>query len=275
VEKTAISWIDSLFETFGALCQGVSVVVADASTRKDINAFIKLLRRTFVTRLVVTPTLLRVLLPDLLFLPSLTHVTSSGELLPWSLVHRFAESNICLVNLYGSTEVCGDATCFRVPAPVPDSEVRDVDDGGVPLGTPISEIGVVVVDAETLVAVADGAVGELLIYGDTLASGYVNRPEETARRFLLLPLGPSGEQMRCFRTGDCGHRDAAGVFYFAGRRDEIVKIKGIRISTLAVELALLETSGVTAVCVVAAGLDPQRLVAFVAPKTLVPSAVLR
>jgi amino acid adenylation domain-containing protein len=271
--KTAVSWIDALYEVFGALCQGVPVVVVETSTRKDINAFIKLLRRTRVTRLILTPTLLRVLLPDLLFLPSLKHVTSSGEALPFSLARRFLGSSVTLVNLYGSTEVCGDATCFRMP-PMPDPGACDEDDAGTPLGTSITGVCVVIVDPETLAVLPIGEVGELLIYGNTLARGYVGHPEETARRFPILPLGIGGEEVRCFRTGDFGHIDAKGVSHFSGRRDDQVKVKGVRISTHEVELALLEVPGVTAACVVAAGVDPQRLVAFYAPKTMAPTAII-
>jgi amino acid adenylation domain-containing protein len=271
--KTAVSWIDALYEVFGALCQGVPVVVVEPSTRKDINAFIKLLRRTRVTRLILTPTLLRVLLPDLLFLPSLKHVTSSGEALPYALARRFLGSSVILVNLYGSTEVCGDATCFHVP-PTPDPDACDGDDAGTPLGIPITGVCVVIVDPETLAALPIGEVGELLIYGNTLARGYVGYPEETARRFPILPLGIGGEEVCCFRTGDFGRINTKGVLHFSGRRDDQVKVKGVRISTHEVELALLEVPGVTAACVVAAGVDPQRLVAFYAPKTMASTAIL-
>ena len=86
--------------------------------------------------------------------------------------------------------------------------------------------------------------GELVHRGPLVALGYWNRPEETARRFkpwpsALLPAG--GDWLapeRAVYSGDTVRRDAEGFLYFVGRRDEMMKTSGYRVSPTEVEEAL-------------------------------------
>ena len=111
-------------------------------------------------------------------------------------------------------------------------------------------IGRAIPNAEVRVLREDGSEcavdepGELVHRGPLVALGYWNRPEETARRFkpwpsALLPAG--GDWLapeRAVYSGDSVRRDAEGFLYFVGRRDEMMKTSGYRVSPTEVEEAL-------------------------------------
>ena len=83
--------------------------------------------------------------------------------------------------------------------------------------------------------------GELVHRGPLVALGYWNRPEDTAQRFRPLPAhlvagreGVPGTELAVF-SGDTVRRDAEGFLYFVGRRDEMIKTSGYRVSPTEVE----------------------------------------
>ncbi|NSL85714.1 amino acid adenylation domain-containing protein [Chitinophaga sp. Mgbs1] len=92
-----------------------------------------------------------------------------------------------------------------------------------------------------------GVAGEICISGDGLASGYLNRPELTAARFLPNPF-VAGE--RIYKTGDVGRWLENGCIEFMGRTDDQVKIRGYRIEPGEIEAAIRRYAAVTAAAVV-------------------------
>src|SRR5207253_3412275 len=92
-QKTALSFVDSVWELLGPLPQGVPLVVIPDELFKDLPRFVQTLAATRVSRIVLVPTLLDVLLemfPDLdQRLPALTYWISSGEALSAELCERF------------------------------------------------------------------------------------------------------------------------------------------------------------------------------------------
>ena len=125
IQKTSYSFVDHVFETFGALGQGVPLVVCPKAARADAAALLRECAAHRVTRLIVVPSLLRVLLqaprPLAEALLHLRLCTASGEALPWALARAFLRAGpVRLLNLYGSTEVAGDVTCEVVSDAVRD-----------------------------------------------------------------------------------------------------------------------------------------------------------
>lgn len=125
-------------------------------------------------------------------------------------------------------------------------------------------IGRAIPNAEVRVLRPDGTEcavdepGELVHRGPLVALGYWNRPEETAQRFkpwpaALLPAGGHGgaglAPERAVYSGDTVRRDAEGFLYFVGRRDEMIKTSGYRVSPTEVE-EVLYASGLVAEVVV-------------------------
>jgi amino acid adenylation domain-containing protein len=136
----------------------------------------------------------------------------------------------------------------------------------VPVGRPIDpDVEVVLVD-EAGALVPLGEVGEITVRSRYLALGYWRQPELTQAAFGIDPSDPA---RRVYRTGDLGHFLDDGALVQLGRRDFQVKIRGHRVETAEVELALREHPGVAAAAVVArpdARGEPA-LIGYVVPAT--------
>ncbi|HEX4113206.1 MAG TPA: AMP-binding protein, partial [Stellaceae bacterium] len=153
-----------------------------------------------------------------------------------------------VINFYGPTETCIDATGYEVPA--------DHGDARIPIGDALPGYRTHILD-EHLALVPVGIVGELYIGGGGLARGYPGRGGLTASRFVADPYSATGE--RLYRTGDLAVRREDGILEYAGRRDGQVKVRGYRIEPGEVEAAIVASGQATA-CAVAACDD--RLVAY-------------
>ncbi|HSW06817.1 acyl-CoA ligase (AMP-forming), exosortase A system-associated [Aquabacterium sp.] len=114
-------------------------------------------------------------------------------------------------------------------------------------------IGKAIPNAEILVLREDGSAcavdepGELVHRGALVGMGYWNDAEKTAERYRLLPAGAPGRQSGlqlpeyAVFSGDTVKRDDEGFLYFIGRRDEMIKTSGYRVSPTEVEEVLYAT----------------------------------
>jgi amino acid adenylation domain-containing protein/non-ribosomal peptide synthase protein (TIGR01720 family) len=178
----------------------------------------------------------------------------NGErLAPW----RRAAPDTRVINEYGPTETVVGCCVYAAPAGA-------LGEGPVPIGRPIANAGLYVVD-RGLQPVPLGTPGELLIGGAGLARGYLRRPDLTAERFV--PDALSGEPgARLYRTGDRVRQHPDGLLEVVGRLDDQVKIRGFRIELGEVEAALASHSSLAAAAVAAwPGPSGKRLVAYVVP----------
>jgi tyrocidine synthetase-3 len=118
--KTSISFVDHIWEIFGPLLKGVPLVIYKKNEVLAIPEFIDSLHRNKVSRIVLVPSLLKAILsyPDLVYekLQWLKLWICSGEMLNVREVDKFyhtlRSSDVKLLNIYGSTEVTADATCY-------------------------------------------------------------------------------------------------------------------------------------------------------------------
>jgi amino acid adenylation domain-containing protein len=266
-QKTSMSFVDSVWETFGPLLQGVKTIVLDDETVKDVELFVATLAEKEVTRVVLVPSLLRVLLEmdgDLAQrLPMLRYCVCSGEELTGELAREFRKRmpHCTLLNLYGSSEVAADATCYEVTG----AELTE----RVSIGRPIANTRVYVLD-EHMDPVPAGVPGELYVGGAGLARGYVGSPELTAEKFIPDPFGAEANA-RLYRTGDRARFRSDGNLEFLGRVDQQVKLRGFRIEIGEIEFTLKQCPGVRQSIVVAKG---EQLLAYVtaeSPETVTGS----
>jgi acyl-CoA ligase (AMP-forming) (exosortase A-associated) len=110
-------------------------------------------------------------------------------------------------------------------------------------------IGKAIPNAEILVVRPDGTLcdddepGELVHRGALVAMGYWNDPERTSERYRPTPGQSSGICLPelAVWSGDIVRRDSDGFLYFVGRRDEMIKTSGYRVSPTEVEEALYST----------------------------------
>lgn len=232
--KTAIAFVDSVWETFGPLLAGVPSVILGEEEIRDMQVLKARLYEHKVSRLLTVPSLLRAMLDAQLDLeaglPQLTRVVTSGEKLPVDLLEQVvrAAPTLELINLYGSSEVAGDATA---------SERLTMRAGAeVPIGRPIDNCQTYVLDRH-MRPVPCGAPGQLYVGGANLARGYFRQPGMTAERFVPDPFSIE-PGARLFATGDLVRLDADGVLYFEGRVDHQVKIRGHRVELGEIEAVM-------------------------------------
>ncbi|MEE1320531.1 MAG: amino acid adenylation domain-containing protein, partial [Acutalibacteraceae bacterium] len=91
-----------------------------------------------------------------------------------------------------------------------------------------------------------GVMGEICIAGDSVAAGYLNRPEQTQEKFINNPFGEG----KLYRTGDNGYWREDGNIVFVGRSDFQVKIRGLRIELGEIESAIQAVEGIDRAVVV-------------------------
>jgi acyl-CoA synthetase (AMP-forming)/AMP-acid ligase II len=156
-------------------------------------------------------------------IPSLRAMTNTGGRIPVDGVRQLREANpqAKLFLMYGLTEA------FRATY-LPPSLVDQYPDS-IGRAIPGSEIFVL---REDLTPCDPNEVGELVQRGNTVAAGYWNNPEATARVYRPNPLRPPGapDNERVVFSGDLVRRDENGLLFYVGRRDQLIKSLGFRVS---------------------------------------------
>jgi len=136
-------------------------------------------------------------------------------------------SDVQIFNEYGPTEATVGCIVHRV-------ETGDLKANSVPIGKPITNTGVFLLDAQ-LNPVPQGVTGELYLSGQGLADGYWNQPSLTDETFVACPFKP-GSKM--YRTGDLARLNQQHDLEYLGRSDRQVKVAGIRMELGEIESVL-------------------------------------
>ncbi|MFG1882363.1 amino acid adenylation domain-containing protein [Micromonospora sp. NPDC049102] len=240
LQLAAISFDASIRDIFGPLVVGGRVVLPPDSAARDPYALLAAIERHRVTALLtLVPPMLTALATAAAGRPdaagSVRLGLVSGEALGVQHVRaaRQLSPSIALVNQYGPTEATMISTYH---------EVGD-EAGAVPIGRPIPYVRCYVLGPRGEL-LPPGALGELYLGSPGLARGYQRAPGLTAQRFVPDPVGPPGG--RLFRTGDLVRWRSDGRLVFHGRRDQQVKIRGVRVELGEVEAALAACPGVHA-----------------------------
>jgi amino acid adenylation domain-containing protein len=203
---------------------GAALVVEHSPVPQQIA---RVLREREVTVLPAVPPLWLQLLGTETFradpIPSLRLFTNTGGRLPPEAVRRLREAQpqAALVLMYGLTEAFRSA--FLPP------ERADRKPGSVGQAIPGAELLVL---RDDFTPCEPGEHGELVHRGPTVALGYWNDPETTARVFRPNPLRPAGtpDAERVVFSGDRVYRDEEGDLFFVGRDDQLIKTLGYRVS---------------------------------------------
>jgi acyl-CoA ligase (AMP-forming) (exosortase A-associated) len=163
---------------------------------------------------------------------SLRRLTNSGGKLAPSVVRRMRElfPAADIYSMYGLTEAF--RSTYLEPA------LLDAHPDSMGDAIPFAEILVIGADGE------EADEGELVHAGPLVAKGYWNDPARTAERFRPAPETSSHGGLAVW-SGDRVRRDAAGLLYFVGREDGMIKTSGNRVSPTEVEEAAL-ASGLVA-----------------------------
>ncbi|TWK89228.1 hypothetical protein CHCC20331_1630 [Bacillus paralicheniformis] len=213
----------SVWEMFPYWIAGAELHIIDESIRMDITRLNQYFEENKIT-ITFLPTQLCEQFMEL-DNQSLRVLLTGGDKLK-----RIAKRSYTLVNNYGPTENTVVATSTAI----------DPDEGMLSIGKPIANTRAYVLGQNNEVQPV-GVAGELCIAGRGLARGYLNKPEETAKRFTEDPFVP-GERM--YRTGDAVKWLEDGRLEYIGRIDQQVKIRGFRIELSEIEVQLARLSEV-------------------------------
>lgn len=231
-----LSFDAGLNQLMTAFQQGGSLVMLQSAFARNIP---QILLKERITGLAGVPTLWSLLAqPNSRLakhpLPHLRYITNTGGAMPQAVLRTLREilTTTKIYLMYGLTEA------FRSTYLPPEELDR----------RPTS-IGKAIPDTEVFVLNEDGKqckpgeVGELVHRGSTVALGYWNRPEDTARVFRPNPFLPPmmGDCERVCYSGDLVRMDEEGFLYFVGRRDALIKSSGYRISPTEVEEVLFSS----------------------------------
>ncbi|MDE9539591.1 non-ribosomal peptide synthetase [Xenorhabdus bovienii] len=276
LQKTPCSFDVSVWEFFWPLMTGAKLVMAPPEVHRDPEALMQLIDDYAVTTLHFVPSMLATLVDSLasrqqsaLFCHSLRRVFCSGEALSCELARRYQTFiSAPLHNLYGPTEAAVDVTW----QPAYGEALDHCTGSGVPIGRPVWNTQLRILDS-WLRPVPVGVAGDLYLCGIQLATGYLNRADLTASRFVADPFA-CGERM--YRTGDIACWLPNGEVEYLGRSDDQLKIRGQRIELGEIEQVLLEQPGVAQAAVAACELgktantvsdaDARQLVAWLIPQ---------
>ncbi len=260
--KTTLNFDPSVWEIFWPLMVGGQVVLSRPGEQHDPAALVQTITNQEVTTAYFVPSMLSLVLAEkeLEQATSLQQVICGGESLPHDLVRLFYERlpQATLHHSYGPTETAiasSEIVCER------DSSYRIT-----PIGRPLANTQLYVLD-QKMQLVPAGVIGELYIGGAGVGRGYLNRPDLTAQKFVPDSFGVAAGG-RLYRTGDMVRYLPDGNVEFHGRRDEQVKVRGVRIELAEIETALRALSEVQAALVALRQDDAgeNNLVAYVVPK---------
>ena len=260
---SSLSFDLSVWDLFGVLSAGGTVVIPDPESLRDPSQLLSLVQEHRITIWNSVPSFLQLIAetePPAERLKPLRLLMVSGDWIPVRLPERLP---VPMVSLGGATE--GSIWSIAYP-------IGRVDPGwpSIPYGKPLTNQSFHVQN-ERLEDCPDWVAGELFIGGIGVASGYWGDPERTAAAFSNHPL--TGD--RLYRTGDWGRYTPDGNIEFLGRRDGQVKISGFRVELGEIEGTLGRIAGVDAAAVVsfsdAAGF--RRLAAFIVGTDPTPERV--
>lgn len=145
------------------------------------------------------------------------------------------------VNLYGPIEITVACTYFIVDRAFSDEEK-------LPVGFPCKNTEILILNEQNQLTKVEEP-GEICVRGSSLALGYYNNAERTARGFVQNPLNPHYPEL-IYRTGDLGYWSSRGEIMFLGRRDFQIKHLGYRIELGEIEHAAVQVDGIRNTCVV-------------------------
>nr|WP_256980682.1 non-ribosomal peptide synthase/polyketide synthase [Rhodococcus sp. 14-1411-2a] len=253
LQKTPTTFDVSLWELFGTLATGGTLVVATPDGHRDPAYLADIIEQEKITATSFVPSMLSAFtsVATAQNCASLRLVQVAGEALPTATVDAFrALVDAEVHNLYGPTEFAVHATA---------RDAVGASSVSVPMGRPVWNTSAFVLDS-MLGPVPAGVAGELYLAGAQLARGYFGRADLTAERFVADPFGGVGT--RLYRTGDLVRWTADGELEYIGRTDFQVKLRGLRIELGEVEAALARLDSVAQSVVV---VHADRLVAYVVP----------
>lgn len=236
---TTISFDAMVMEIYLPLLFGACVVLVDEETRRDGRLLLKKAVKDKITMMWGTPSIWQILLDSGWEKTLNIKALIGGEPVPKPLAHELLSRCNELWNIYGPTEttVCSFLTQISI------------NDDPITIGKPIANTTVYLLDANRN-PVNKGEIGEIVIAGDGVSLGYLNRPDLTNERFIPNPF-ENESNGKMYLSGDLGKLLPNGHVQCLGRIDHQVKVRGYRIELGEIEHTLMSIEGIKTAAVLA------------------------
>ena len=275
------------------LTTGLKIVIADEVQQRDPHLLSKVIVENHIDMLQVTPSRLKLLFnsnESFDCLRGISELILGGEAFPghlWEALKKVFRGK--LYNIYGPTEATVWSTIKNLTS-----------SSAINIGNPIANTQVYIVDKYHKLQ-PPGIAGELLLGGDGIARGYLNKPELTNYKFLIInyklkmenkkllrgvqgggflekspPMLHGAGRQKIYKTGDLARWLIDGEIECLGRVDFQVKIRGFRIEPEEIETRLLARSDIKEAVVIARE-DTHKekyLCAYIVPITLTSTTPL-
>ena len=227
---TTISFDMNFKETLNALCNGLTLVFASDEMTMDPVLLGKFFTENNVDVFNATPSRLLTYMEVPEFREAMKNcrvIMSGGEKYPDKLLKVLRENTSArILNTYGPTEITVSSNA---------AELTNAD--YISVGKPLYNYKEYIVDLDDNKLPAN-VVGELIIGGVGVAKGYNNLKEQTEKAFITY------EGMRFYRSGDYARFTDKGDVVILGRKDNQIKLRGLRIELDEIEKVLTSVSGV-------------------------------
>jgi amino acid adenylation domain-containing protein len=221
----------SVQEMLFSLVSGASIYFVSEEEKRDPKFLVNLVIKNKVNLVTLPNSALQLFIEECIDkeIPTeLRQIITSGEALQLSdNLRTFMLNNkkIVLQNQYGPSE----SHVVTMKSYQGNIETENLYSN---IGNPIDNTKILILNS-MLKEVAPGNIGEICIAGDNLACGYLNKPEQTADRFITIKY--NDENLTIYRTGDLGRMSSVNEIEFIGRLDDQIKIRGYRIELKEIE----------------------------------------
>lgn len=229
-----IHFDNSVFDLYVAIYNGATLCPFTSKQVKDARGLVKLADELGCTFWFSVPSMLVYLLTmralDKSSFTRMKRIMFGGEGFPKAKLkelHTLLGDRVKLINCYGPTE----CTCICSAYDITPSDLQEMDELA-PLGHLNADFYFHIDALDT----SDPTLGELLLGGPNVGSGYYNDAERTAKAFVQDPCEPHYRKIM-YRTGDLVRLDEQGLLRFKGRVDNQIKHMGYRIELEEVEAA--------------------------------------
>ncbi|MEM8857681.1 MAG: amino acid adenylation domain-containing protein [Chloroflexota bacterium] len=265
------SMISTIFLT--PITGGKIVIYSEADYARGLEA-VAIFQEDQVDFVKLTPSHISLVIDHMPSTSRIKVLYSGGEELKTELANQVNQAfgrDVRITNAYGPTEIVVACTLHEF------DPAKDID-LSVPIGLPGDNVRLYLLDQYGQL-VPPGVEGELCVSSDGVARGYLKRPEITVERFVKDPFDSN---RRMYKSGDMARWNSKGQIVFAGRRDNQVKIRGVRIELSGLENILQKHPDIVLVVVdvvtmkdSAIGQDKKHLSVWYTAKNPLPSSDLR
>ena len=263
VSLASLSFDLSIQEEYIPLANGMTVVIASEDEILNPVLLSKRMKEYKVDILTTTPSYVNNVLDIeevMVAFRALKVIDLGAEALPPSMIRKMREKGMeaYIQNGYGPTEATVSCTMDRVTS------------DRITIGFPDNNVKTYIID-QNLRRLPFGAIGELLIGGEGVARGYVHRDDLTKEKFIDF------HGVYSYRSGDLARINYDGRIEFFGRKDNQVKLRGLRVELDEIENTIQSYPGISRAVVVVKETkeEGQFLVGYYLSKEEVPAASLK